>query len=74
MNCHPVIKLIFMYIKIYVNALLYIDKVEIMKKLKRQLMKVRTGLVSDDRVCSETLGTKVKNSGESLAIGSYAHA
>jgi hypothetical protein len=50
MNCDPVIKLIFMYIKIYVNALLYIDKVEILKKLKRQLMEVRTGLVSDDRV------------------------
>jgi hypothetical protein len=42
-----------MYIKIYVNALLYIDKVEIRKKLKRQLMKVRTGLVSDDSLHSE---------------------
>jgi hypothetical protein len=41
-----------MYIKIYVNALLYTDKEEILKKLKWQLMKVRTGLVSDDRVCT----------------------
>jgi hypothetical protein len=41
-----------MYIKIYVNAVLYIAKVEIIKKLKRQLMKVRTGLLSDDRVCT----------------------
>jgi hypothetical protein len=49
-----------MYIKIYANALLYIDKVEILIKLKLQLMEVRTGLVSDDRFCSEPLGTKVK--------------
>jgi len=37
-TCDPVIKLVFMNIKICVTAFLYIDKVEIVKKLKRQLM------------------------------------
>jgi len=49
--------------------------VEIVKKLKRQLLKVCTGLVGDDECLhSEPLGSEVKYSGESLTIGSYAHA
>jgi hypothetical protein len=48
-----------MYIKIHVNALLYIDKVEILKKIKRQLMEVRTGLVSDDKSLHSELKSSI---------------
>ena len=60
-DCDLVIKLTFVCRKMYVNALIGIEPVEILRKVKRKLVKVRTGLVSDDTYSrySELLGTAV---------------
>ena len=65
-----------MYAKNYINTILYVEYMEMLKKDKRQLSKV--GTVPECRaMCSldgELLGSAAKCPGGGLTVGSYAHA